>query len=108
MVPASGRGPGDIRPAFDQQPIEVATLAEAASRALQITGDNQWADVLAQCAAWFLGANDSGLPLFDLATGGGHDGLEPNSVNDNQGAESTIAALITFQLADRLSVWSRT
>jgi len=107
MVPATGRGPGDIHPAFDQQPIEVATLAEAAARALQITGEPHWADVLAQCAAWFLGANDSSLPVFDLTTGGGHDGLEPNSVNENQGAESTIAALTTFQLADRLSVWSR-
>ena len=107
MVPASGRARGDVHPAFDQQPIEVATLAEAAARALQITGEHHWADVLAQCAAWFLGANDSGLPLFNLRTGGGHDGLEPHSVNDNQGAESTIAALTTFQLADRLSVWSR-
>ena len=31
-TPVSGRGPGDARPAFDQQPIEVATLADACAR----------------------------------------------------------------------------
>jgi glycosyltransferase involved in cell wall biosynthesis len=107
VVPVGGRGPGDPKPAFDQQPIEVSTLAEACSRAYELTGESQWADVMAQSAAWFLGANDTGLPVFNLTTGGGHDGLERTSVNANQGAESTIAALSTFQCADRLSVWSR-
>jgi glycosyltransferase involved in cell wall biosynthesis len=107
VVPTGGRGPGDSKPAFDQQPIEVSTLADACSRAFNITGDPRWIDVVAQCASWFLGANDTGLPMFNLTTGGGHDGLERTRVNANQGAESTIAALSTFQLADRLAVWAR-
>ena len=35
-TPAAGRGPDDIRPAFDQQPIEVSTLADACARAAAI------------------------------------------------------------------------
>ena len=107
LVPVDGRGPDDPRPAFDQQPIEVSTLADACSRAFNITGESRWTDVVAQCASWFLGANDTGLPMFNMTTGGGHDGLERTRVNANQGAESTIAALSTFQLADRLAVWSQ-
>src|SRR4051794_2025085 len=33
VTPAGGSGPGDDRPGFDQQPIEVAALADACARA---------------------------------------------------------------------------
>ena len=40
----SGAGrSGEPRPGFDQQPIEVAALAEACARAYQLTGDAAWA-----------------------------------------------------------------
>ena len=45
---------------------------------------------------WFLGANDLGLPLHDPATGGCQDGLLCDRVNENQGAESTLAFLIAM------------
>ena len=38
VVQAGGRGPGEAGPAFDQQPIEVAALADACARAYLITG----------------------------------------------------------------------
>lgn len=98
-VPAGGRGPHDPRPGFDQQPIEVAALAEAARTALDATGDERWAVLLRRCAAWFTGANDRGLVMVDELTGGGFDGLEDGSVNQNQGAESTLAWLATRELA---------
>jgi hypothetical protein len=41
-----------------------------------------------------LGRNDLGLPLYDPATGGCHDGLQPNGVNQNQGVQSTLAFLL--------------
>ena len=53
------------------------------------------------CAEWFLGANDVGLTLYDEATGGCSDGLHSTRINLNQGAESTLAALSTLQLARR-------
>lgn len=99
VVPAGGRGRGDARPAFDQQPIEVAALAEAAATAYDATGDERWARLLATCHAWFEGDNDGGLLMRDPATGGAFDGLEDGSVNRNQGAESTLAWLATAQLA---------
>ena len=45
--------------------------------------------------------------LYDAATGGGCDGLERGSRNENQGAESTLAALSTMQVAQRLQVFTR-
>ncbi len=102
VVPVGGRTRNGGGARFDQQPIEVATLAEAAVRAFEITGDTSWSDVVAQCADWFHGANDVGVPVYNHSTGGGHDGLHATRVNANQGAESTLAALTTFQLADRI------
>ena len=98
VVPAGGRAPGDARPGFDQQPIEVTALAEAAATALLATGDGRWLAVLERCVAWFEGDNDSRTPVRDAATGGGFDGLERAGVNRNQGAESTLAWLACVQL----------
>lgn len=102
FVPAGGRGPGDPRPGFDQQPIEAAALADACARAFDVTREASWLEPLALCARWFEGSNDLGLPMFDAETGGGFDGLHADRVNENQGAESTIAFLTTMQQARRL------
>ncbi|MBK9740346.1 MAG: glycosyltransferase [Actinobacteria bacterium] len=99
VTPAGGWVTGEARPAFDQQPIEVAALAEACFRAWDLTREPSWAFVMDRCVAWFLGWNDSGLALFDPTTGGGYDGLLADCVNLNEGAESTLAAISTFQLA---------
>ena len=107
VVPAGGRGPGEIGPAFDQQPIEVAALADACARAHLIAGRQLWAQGTELAAAWFLGVNDSGTPLHDPATGGGFDGLEPAGRNENQGAESTLALLSTLQQARSMARHAR-
>lgn len=99
LVPSGGRSPADARPGYAQQPIEAAVLAEACRTAYGVTGDDRWPTVIAQCVAWFEGANDGGLPMRDATTGGGHDGLERGAVNQNQGAESTLAWLSTLQVA---------
>lgn len=107
VTPVGGRGPGESAPAFDQQPIEAAALADACARAYTITGETRWADGVERAAGWFLGANDAHTPLYDAASGGGCDGLEPRGCNENQGAESTLAALSTLQQARALVVVSR-
>jgi hypothetical protein len=99
VVPVGGRGPSDAGPGFDQQPIEVAALADACARAHALTGQDRWAAGLDLAAAWFLGANDAGTPLYDPASGGGCDGLERDGRNENQGAESTLALVSTLQQA---------
>jgi hypothetical protein len=42
---------------------------------------------------WFLGDNDLRIPVYDTTTGGCHDGLHPQGVNENQGAESMLSWL---------------
>lgn len=103
FVPTGGRGPGEPRrPAFDQQPIEASSMADACARAFDVTAEARWLEPLALAADWFRGANDSGVLLVDPVTGGGFDGLERGGVNLNQGAESTLAAISTMQQAQRL------
>lgn len=107
VVPAGGRGPGEAGPDFDQQPIEVAALADACARAYRIAGRQRWAEGTELAAAWFAGVNDSGTPMHDPAGGGGFDGLERVGRNENQGAESTLALLATLQLARSLALHER-
>ncbi len=98
----AGRAPGEEGPLFDQQPVEVAAIADACARAYDVTHQDRWLDGLRLAWEWFLGNNDSGTPMLDAATGAGYDGLTPDGRNENRGAESTLAALRTFQQARRL------
>jgi len=107
VVPAGGRGPGEILPMFDQQPIEVAALADACARAHRIAGRRRWAEGVELAASWFLGTNDSGTAMHDPIDGGGFDGLEPAGRNENQGAESTLALLATLQQARSMALHER-
>jgi hypothetical protein len=107
VTPVGGAGPGDIQPAFDQQPIEVAALADACARAATVDGGRRWLDGLIAAGAWFLGDNDGEHVMWDPDTGGGFDGLTPNGPNLNQGTESTLALLSTLQHAHRLVMASR-
>ena len=102
FTPVGGRGRGDPRPAFDQQPIEAGAMADACARAFDATGEKPWAAACAQAAAWFVGANDVGVTLLDSGTGGCRDGLEADGCNANQGAESTLAMISALQQARRL------
>ena len=96
-TPVGGAGPGDVAPGFDQQPIEVAALADACARARAVTGDDSWARGVDLAVRWFDGDNDAATPMWDPASGAGFDGLEPGGANRNRGAESTIAAVLTVQ-----------
>lgn len=94
---ALGRGSGDDGPQFDQQPIEVGDIADAAACAHRLGHGERWADTVRMAWAWFLGDNDAGIAMIDPATGAGFDGLQPAGRNQNRGAESTLAALSTSQ-----------
>jgi hypothetical protein len=47
--------------------------------------------------AWFLGENDLGAAVADPLRGAGCDGLTPDGVNTNQGAESTLMWLSALE-----------
>lgn len=102
VTPVGGWHFDEPRPNFDQQPIEVAALAEASARAFILTRDPSWSAVVRMCADWFDGDNDSRTVMADHANGAGFDGLERDGRNENRGAESTIAMLSTFQQARSL------
>ena len=99
VTPVGGRGPADSAPGFDQQPIEVAALADACARAYTITHDPKWLAGVRMAWEWFAGCNDSATAMFDRKSGAGFDGLHKIGHNQNQGAESTLAALSTAQHA---------
>jgi hypothetical protein len=107
LTPVAGWAPGEPRPAFDQQPIEAAAMADACARAREVTGDDRWLGGLRLAVDWFLGRNDTGVLMGDPATGAGFDGLEPGGRYANQGAESTIAFLTTLQQGRRLADQTR-
>jgi hypothetical protein len=99
VLPVKGWHRGSPRLRHDQQPIEVAALADAAATAWTVTGDPSWATVVRQAVGWFRGDNDVGVTMWDPATGGGYDGLTLHGPNLNQGAESTLALISTMQHA---------
>ena len=84
------------KPRFDQQPVEACSTISACLEAYRLTGEKRWSEE-AQCAfRWFLGKNDLQVPLYDATTGGCKDGLHPDRVNENQGAESTLSFLMAL------------
>lgn len=99
VTPVGGNNPWDHGPGFDQQPIEVAALADACARANRVDGNRRWSDGVTAAANWFLGDNDGSVVMWDPDTGGAFDGLEIGGVNLNQGTESTLALLSTLQHA---------
>jgi hypothetical protein len=90
---------GQARARFDQQPLEAYALVDACLLAARVETDEDprasWERAARLCFDWFLGRNDLGQPLFDPVTGGGRDGLQPEGVNQNQGAESSLAYLLS-------------
>jgi glycosyltransferase involved in cell wall biosynthesis len=87
---------GGEKARFDQQPIEAHAMVAAALEAHRTFGDPEWLQDAQRAFDWFLGRNDLQLPLFDATTGGCRDGLHPDRVNENQGAESTMSFLLAL------------
>lgn len=84
------------RALYDQQPIEAQVTVSACIEAFRATGDLFWVNESRRAFDWFLGGNDLGLPLYDATTGGCRDGLHCDRLSQNQGAESTLAFLMSL------------
>ncbi|MEA3189412.1 MAG: hypothetical protein QOD99_3242 [Chthoniobacter sp.] len=96
---------GGDRARFDQQPLEAHAMLSASLEAFRATGDPFWSNEARRAFEWFLGRNDLGLPLYDSTTGGCRDALHADRVNQNEGAESTLAfylSLAEMQLAQNV------
>jgi hypothetical protein len=87
---------GGTRANFDQQPIEAQATISACLEAYRATSDFQWYEHAQRALDWFIGWNDLGSELYTPETGGCCDGLHVDRVNANQGAESTLAFLLSL------------
>ena len=85
---------GGTRATFDQQPIEAQAMVSACLEAYRATSEVWWYEQAQRSFDWFIGWNDLGLELYHPETGGCGDGLHVDRVNENQGAESTLAFLL--------------
>lgn len=97
---------GGTRARFDQQPVEAHAMVSACLAAQAGTGESKWGRRAHLAFDWFLGRNDLHLSLYDPATGGCRDGLHSDRLNQNEGAESTLAfllALLEIRVADTLT-----
>jgi hypothetical protein len=86
---------GEEKSPYDQQPVEAATMVEAALAAFGFLGDEKYRATYRRAIAWFHGQNSLSQPLVDVQCGACCDGLQASGMNRNQGAESTLAYLGT-------------
>src|SRR5512133_2843492 len=109
FVPIGSNGfyqKGGERARFDQQPVEAQAMVSACLAAHRFTGKKIWQTDARRVFEWFLGRNDLHLSLYDPTTGGCRDGLHPDRLNENQGAESTLAflqSLLELRLAENIT-----
>jgi len=99
FVPIGSNGfyvEGAERARFDQQPVEACATVSACLEVYRLTEESHWLDEARRVFGWFLGRNDLQLPLYDATTGGCRDGLHPDRINENQGAESTLSFLMAL------------
>ncbi|MCL4562782.1 MAG: glycosyltransferase family 4 protein [Chloroflexi bacterium] len=87
---------GGEKARFDQQPVEAHGMVSACLEAYRLTADETWLGQANRAFDWFLGANELGISLYDPETGGCRDGLHPDRVNQNQGAESTLSFYLSL------------
>jgi len=99
FVPIGSNGffiEGNEKARFDQQPVEACATVSACLEVYKLTEESFWLEEAQRVFRWFLGKNDLHLPLYDAATGGCRDGLHPDRINENQGAESTLSFLMAL------------
>ncbi|WP_319228984.1 glycosyltransferase family 4 protein [Draconibacterium orientale] len=83
------------RSLFAQQPIDAMAMVLMYHEAYFVTKDKDFLNKLYTSFLWFLGENDLRMSLYDFETKGCCDGFERYGVNRNQGAESSLAYLIS-------------
>jgi glycosyltransferase involved in cell wall biosynthesis len=99
FVPIGSNGffiEGNGKARFDQQPVEACATVAACLEVYRLTEEGQWLVEAQRVFRWFFGKNDLRVPLYDAITGGCRDGLHPERVNENQGAESTLSFLMAL------------
>jgi hypothetical protein len=94
---------GSGRALFDQQPIDASYMVCCLEKAYHATKDSYYLTWAKKWYKWFWGNNIKNISLIDdnFAC---YDGLTPEGVNLNQGAESNICFLLAYLAAGRLGI----
>ena len=79
---------------YDQQPVDAASMVQSFLTAYSLTKKKIYYSNAVLAFNWFLGKNSLNQMIYDEITGGCFDGLSENTINLNQGAESTISYLL--------------
>jgi hypothetical protein len=87
---------GGERAMFAQQPVDAMAMVLMYHQAFHLTKEKQYLSKLFTSFMWFHGENDLRMGLYDFETKGCCDGIESNGINRNQGAESSLAYLISY------------
>jgi len=95
---------GGKRALHDQQPLEASGMVETAIDAFYATKNRNYLKVADVIFEWFLGRNMENAMLYNPETGGCFDGLCRNSVNMNQGGESSISYLLARLKLEELKI----
>lgn len=85
---------GEERSYFDQQPIEAAYTLQTLLTAYGATNQVHYRRKAIDAFNWFMGKNIHNQTIYDESTGGCFDGLGEQTININQGAESTLSYLL--------------
>ena len=96
--PIGNRGwhaPRQNKALHDQQPVEAATMADAALEAFRLSHNDKYLASFRRARDWFYGQNSLRKSLVNVQLGSCCDGLDASEINRNQGAESTLAYLST-------------
>lgn len=99
FIPIGNRGwleKGGVKALYDQQPIEASCMVEAASTALRSTGEARYGEAALKAFEWYHGRNTQGVALYNEDAGTSYDGITPEGLNRNQGAEATLSYYLAF------------
>lgn len=84
------------RAMYDQQPVEASCMVEACLAALDSTGDGGYRDAALSAFRWYHGGNTLGVEIYNGEGGTCYDGITPEGLNQNQGAESTLSYYLAY------------
>jgi hypothetical protein len=96
FVPIGNRGwykKGSDRAIYDQQSVEAACTIEAVIAAFRNTHEESYLLAAYNAFEWFFGGNLQGLTLYNQENGSCCDGITPEGLNQNKGAEATLSYL---------------
>jgi len=84
------------RALYDQQPIEASCMVEAALKALNSTGDESYRKIAQIAFKWYHGRNTRDALIYNPKTSTCYDGITPEGLNQNQGAEATLSYYLAY------------